>query len=51
MRINLSCRKTVFSILTLSLIVSSFYGRAQQTPPLETIRLQSKNALITYYRC
>jgi len=45
MRINLSCRKAVFSILTLSLIVSSFYSRAQQTPPFRNDQVPIKERI------
>ena len=45
MRINLSCRKTVSTILTLSLVFSSFYGHAQQTPPFRNDQLAIKERI------
>ena len=45
MRLDISCRKSVFMIVTLSLIVSTFYCRAQQTPPFRNDQVAIKERI------
>ena len=46
MRLDISCRKSGFMIVTLSMIVSSFYCRAQQTPPFRNDQLTIKERIV-----
>ena len=46
MRLDITCRKFLFMIVTLSMIVSTFYCRAQQTPPFRNDQLTIKERIV-----